>query len=106
MSKAPSELPLEIATVSRSHLLSALESVRGCLKTTSMLWMHTLDFPCSPELWCLTGRRPRLTPFADSADEVGSRSCFCESTNDMNAGLEGEADTFLLWLRYPRRSRS
>ena len=42
MSKVILELPLEIATVSRTNLLSALESVQGCLKTTSMLWMHAL----------------------------------------------------------------
>jgi hypothetical protein len=40
-----SGLPLEIATVSRANLLSSLESVRGCLKTTSMLWMHALGLP-------------------------------------------------------------
>lgn len=38
-------LPLEIASVSNTNLLSALESVRGCLKTTSMLWMHALGLP-------------------------------------------------------------
>jgi hypothetical protein len=43
--KARAELPLEISTVSRAILLSALESVRGCLKTTSMLWMHALGLP-------------------------------------------------------------
>lgn len=42
MSKASTNLPLEIATVSGTNLISALESVRGCLKTTSMLWMHAL----------------------------------------------------------------
>jgi hypothetical protein len=36
------QLPLQIAAVSRTNLISALESVRGCLKTTSMLWMHAL----------------------------------------------------------------
>lgn len=39
------KLPLDIASVSRTNLLSALESVRGCLKTTSMLWMHALGLP-------------------------------------------------------------
>jgi hypothetical protein len=42
VSLVASKLPLEISTVSRANLLSALESVRGCLKTTSMLWMHAL----------------------------------------------------------------
>jgi hypothetical protein len=42
VSKVGPELPLEIALVNRANLLSALESVRGCLKTTSMLWMHAL----------------------------------------------------------------
>lgn len=45
MSKAPYNLPLDIAAVNRDSLLSALESVRGCLKTTSMLWMHALALP-------------------------------------------------------------
>ena len=45
MSKASHNLPLEIGSVSRENLLSALESVRGCLKTTSMLWMHALGLP-------------------------------------------------------------
>lgn len=45
MSKAFSNLPLEISAVSRANLLSALEAVRGCLKTTSMLWMHALGLP-------------------------------------------------------------
>lgn len=39
------KLPIEIAGVTRERLLSALESVRGCLKTTSMLWMHALGLP-------------------------------------------------------------
>jgi hypothetical protein len=41
----PKTLPLEIASVSNTNLLSALELVRGCLKTTSMLWMHALGIP-------------------------------------------------------------
>lgn len=45
MSKALPSLPLEIATVNTANLLSALELVRGCLKTTSMLWMHALSLP-------------------------------------------------------------
>lgn len=45
MPKTKYKLPLEIAAVSRSSLLLALESVRGCLKTTSMLWMHALGLP-------------------------------------------------------------
>jgi hypothetical protein len=45
VSKALPRLPLEIATVSTANLLSALELVRGCLKTTSMLWMHALSLP-------------------------------------------------------------
>lgn len=45
MSKVSSKLPLEIAAVNRTNLLSALESVSGCLKTTSMLWMHALGLP-------------------------------------------------------------
>ena len=48
MSKTNRKLPLEITSVSRSNLLSALESVRGCLKTTSMLWMHALGLPVLP----------------------------------------------------------
>lgn len=48
MSKTQCKLPLEIASVNRSNLLSALESVRGCLKTTSMLWMHALGLPVLP----------------------------------------------------------
>lgn len=39
------KLPIVIASVDRSNLLSALDSVRGCLKTTSMLWMHALEIP-------------------------------------------------------------
>jgi hypothetical protein len=42
VARARSELPLEIAGVNRTNLLSSLEAVRGCLKTTSMLWMHAL----------------------------------------------------------------
>jgi len=45
VSKALARLPLEIATVSTTNLLSALELVRGCLKTTNMLWMHALSLP-------------------------------------------------------------
>jgi hypothetical protein len=45
VSKTPPKLPLDIATVGRENLLAALESVRGCLKTTSMLWMHALELP-------------------------------------------------------------
>lgn len=45
MSKVSSKLPLEIATVRRDNLLSALEAVRGCLKTSSMLWMRVLGLP-------------------------------------------------------------
>lgn len=48
MSKTQFKLPFEIASVDRSNLLSALESVRGCLKTTSMLWMHALGLPVLP----------------------------------------------------------
>jgi hypothetical protein len=40
--KSRSQLPLEIAAVTRTNLISALESVRGCIKTTSMLWMQAL----------------------------------------------------------------
>ena len=42
MPKLASKLPLEIKAVNRTNLLSALELVHGCLKTTSMLWMHAL----------------------------------------------------------------
>jgi hypothetical protein len=42
---ASRKLPLEIAAVGRANLLPALESVRGCLKTTSMLWMRALALP-------------------------------------------------------------
>jgi hypothetical protein len=45
VSKAPPKLPLEIEAVDTANLLSALELVRGCLKTTSMLWMHALSLP-------------------------------------------------------------
>src|ERR1700688_589587 len=45
MSRQEFKLPLDIARVDRSNLLPALESVRGCLKTTSMLWMHALGLP-------------------------------------------------------------
>lgn len=45
MPKRISELPLVIAGVNRANLLPALESVRGCLKTTSMLWMRVLGLP-------------------------------------------------------------
>jgi hypothetical protein len=45
VSKSVSKLPLEIAGVGTGSLLSALELVRGCLKTTSMLWMHALGLP-------------------------------------------------------------
>jgi hypothetical protein len=42
VSKVTSKLPLEIEAVSWANLLEALESVRGRLKTTSMLWMRAL----------------------------------------------------------------
>ncbi len=48
MSTTRFKLPLEIASVSDFNLLPALESVRGCLKTTSMLWMHALGLPVLP----------------------------------------------------------
>ncbi len=48
MSKTDSSLPLEIAMVTRKSLLPALDSVRGCLKATSMLWMHTLGVNVLP----------------------------------------------------------
>ena len=48
MAKTQFELPLEIASVDRSNLLSTLESVRGCLKTASMLWIHVLGLPVLP----------------------------------------------------------
>ena len=38
-------LPLLIDEVTRTNLLQALEPVKGCLKTTSMLWMQALDLP-------------------------------------------------------------
>jgi hypothetical protein len=37
--------PLDISKVNKTNLVAALESVRGCLKTTSMLWMKTLGLP-------------------------------------------------------------
>jgi len=43
--KTKCNLPLDIASVDSSNLLSALEPVRGCLKTTSMLWMRALGLP-------------------------------------------------------------
>jgi hypothetical protein len=43
--KTISNLPLEIRAVSTDNLLSSLEAVRGCLKTTSMLWMRALALP-------------------------------------------------------------
>jgi hypothetical protein len=46
--KTQVKLPLEIASVNRSNLLPALESVQGYLKTTSMLWMHALGLPVLP----------------------------------------------------------
>jgi hypothetical protein len=45
VSKTATKLPLEISSVDRANLLLALEAVRGCLKTTSMLWMHALGLP-------------------------------------------------------------
>jgi len=48
VTKPPSHLPLEIAPVNRINLLSALDCVRGCLKTTSMLWMHALGLRVLP----------------------------------------------------------
>ena len=45
MQQLHSSLPLEIAAVTRKNLLTALDSVRGCLKTTSMLWMRVLGIP-------------------------------------------------------------
>lgn len=45
MPKRELDLPLEISKVTRSNLLSALESVRGCLKVSSMLWMRALGLP-------------------------------------------------------------
>ena len=48
MSNTQFKLPLEIASVNSSNLLPALESVRGCLKTTSMLWMRALGLPVLP----------------------------------------------------------
>jgi hypothetical protein len=48
VSKSECKLPLEIASINKHNLLSALESVRGCLKTTSMLWMHSLGLPVLP----------------------------------------------------------
>ncbi len=45
MVKQTFHLPLRIADVDRSNLLSAFEPVRGCLKTTSMLWMHAMRLP-------------------------------------------------------------
>lgn len=41
-------LPLRITEVGPGNLLLALEAVRGCLKTTSMLWMHALHLPVLP----------------------------------------------------------
>jgi hypothetical protein len=48
VSKTQLNLPIEIASVNRSNLLPALDAVRGCLKTTSMLWMHALGLPVLP----------------------------------------------------------
>ena len=45
MSKPRVRLPFDIASVERSNLIPALEAVRGCLKTASMLWMHALGLP-------------------------------------------------------------
>ena len=45
MTKRISQLPLVITEIDRANLLPALESVRGCLKTTSMLWMRALGLP-------------------------------------------------------------
>jgi len=41
----PRGLPLEIAAVDRRNLIPALDAVRGCLKTASMLWMQSLGLP-------------------------------------------------------------
>jgi len=38
-------LPLDIASVNRANLISALDGVRGCLKTASMFWMQALELP-------------------------------------------------------------
>jgi hypothetical protein len=48
VSKLASKLPLLIDNVTRGNLLQALEPVRGCLKTSSMLWMKALDLPVLP----------------------------------------------------------
>jgi len=45
VSKPRVRLPFDIASVERSNLIPALEAVRGCLKTASMLWMHALGLP-------------------------------------------------------------
>ncbi len=37
--------PIEISSVDRNNLYSALESVRGYLKTTSIFWMRALQVP-------------------------------------------------------------
>jgi hypothetical protein len=43
--KTTLKLPVEIADVIMANLFLALEPVRGCLKTTSILWMRALGLP-------------------------------------------------------------
>ena len=45
MTKTDLALPLLIDAVGPANLLQALEPVRGCLKTASMLWMRALGLP-------------------------------------------------------------
>lgn len=45
MPKRSLALPLLIEDVTAMNLLQALEQVRGCLKTTSMLWLRVLGIP-------------------------------------------------------------
>jgi hypothetical protein len=37
--------PIDISTISPRNLLPALDSVRGCWKATTMLWMHAMGVP-------------------------------------------------------------
>jgi hypothetical protein len=45
MRKGELDLPLEISKVTRTNLMSALESVRGCVKVASLFWMRALGLP-------------------------------------------------------------
>lgn len=71
---------LETATVNRENLPSALATVQGCWKSSSLLWLHTNGFPVLPGLV--------LSGWVPASEEAVARFCRERNLSELLVRIE------------------